>query len=36
MHGAIVQARVRWLKVLRAAQRPAGGGWDLDFDAECE
>jgi hypothetical protein len=31
-----VQARVRWLQVLRAAQKPAGGGWDLDFDADCE
>lgn len=31
-----LQARVRWLQVLRAAQKPAGGGWDLDFDADCE
>lgn len=32
----LVQARVRWLQVLRAAQKPSGGGWHLDFDADCE
>jgi hypothetical protein len=27
---------VRWLKVLRAAQQPAGGSWDLDFCPQGE
>lgn len=31
-----MQARVRWLKVLRAAQQPAGGSWDFNFDANGE
>ena len=36
MLGLRWQARVRWLKVLQAAQQPVGGSWDLNFHAEGE
>lgn len=31
-----LQARVRWLKVLQAAQEPKGGSWQPNFSADCE